>query len=118
MNCPGKDLSILITDDSEIHELNKTYRGVDRPTDVLAFPQSEDVPSPTPSSSLLGDVVISYETAARQAVEQNHSLGKEIFILLAHGIIHLLGYDHETSEKDREFTERKVEELCGLVLGG
>lgn len=116
LNCPAKDLSVLLTDDSEIHQLNREYRGVDRPTDVLSFSQQEgEFPSIAPD--LLGDVVISLETAKKQAVEQGHSLEEELFILLAHGILHLLGYDHETSRKDRAFTEKKIKELRALILG-
>lgn len=106
----------MLTDDSEIHQLNKKYRGVDRPTDVLSFSQQEGE-FPSVVSNFLGDVVISYETATRQAKEENHSLYRELFILLSHGILHLLGYDHETSEKDRRFTEKKIKELCALHCG-
>lgn len=105
----------MLTDDKEIHILNKNYRGVDRPTDVLSFSQQEEG-TPQPASRLLGDVVISLETAARQAALRKHSLQKELFILLAHGILHLLGYDHETSRKDRIFTEKKTEELCRVLF--
>ena len=105
----------MLTDDAEIHALNKKYRGVDRPTDVLSFPQQEEG-TPQPAGRLLGDVAISLETAARQAILRKHSLHRETFILLAHGIIHLLGYDHETSRKDRIFTEKKTEELCRILF--
>lgn len=103
-----------MTDDSEIHQLNREYRGVDRPTDVLSFSQQEGgFPSVAPD--LLGDVVISVDAAKKQAGEQGHSLEEELFILLAHGILHLLGYDHETSRKDRAFTEKKIKELRALI---
>ncbi|MEK7845535.1 MAG: rRNA maturation RNase YbeY [Nitrospinota bacterium] len=97
------EISILFVDDEGIRVLNKNYRGKDRATDVLSFSQLEEVKNSklqTPNSELLlGDVVISLETAKRQAKERGHSFEKEVFILLTHGIFHLLGYDHEKSRK-------------------
>jgi len=90
-------VSILLTDDSEIHRLNKLYRNVDRPTDVLAFAMREGEDGEL-NSEILGDVVISLTTAERQADEYEHSLEEELSLLVSHGILHLLGYDHE--EKD------------------
>src|SRR5688572_12775303 len=93
---PGDEaeLSVVFCDDAFIQALNREYRGYDRPTDVLSFPQE-----PTPAGTeLLGDVVISVETAQRQAREQGHALGHEVAWLLCHGVLHLLGYDDETDE--------------------
>ncbi|RLJ70909.1 putative rRNA maturation factor [Hydrogenivirga caldilitoris] len=101
------ELSILITTDEEIRELNKAYRGKDEPTDVLSFPIGEKVGD----RLILGDVVISLDTANRQALEWGCGLDEEVERLLAHGIIHLLGYDHELGgEEERKFKalEEKV----------
>lgn len=84
---------MVLTDDSEIQELNRSFRQKDRPTDVLSFPANEK-DDPFPSTSL-GDVVISVDTARRQANEYGVLFEEEITRLLLHGILHLLGYDHE-----------------------
>lgn len=93
------ELSITLTDDEEITRLNKQYRNLDRPTDVLSFAMDEGMETPAPDdpdySPLIGDVIISIPTAQRQAEEMGHSLAKEIMVLLVHGILHLFGYDHD-----------------------
>lgn len=98
------ELSILLTDDPFIRTLNATHRGKDKPTDVLAFPllsgEEEGAAPPLPGQALLGDVVISLDTAERQARQRKHALIDEVAFLLAHGILHLLGYDHETDEDE------------------
>lgn len=87
------ELSILLTDDARIQELNSEYRGKDAPTDVLSFGQMEGEPfaSPVP---MLGDLVISLETAQRQADAMGHPLAAEVRVLMVHGVLHLLGHDH------------------------
>jgi probable rRNA maturation factor len=88
------ELSLIITDDAEIHELNLQYRGKDRPTDVLSFPMIE----PTgfaDDATMLGDIVISLETAQQQADEADIPLSRELAFLFIHGFLHLLGFDHE-----------------------
>lgn len=105
------EVSIVLTDDAHIHELNRDYRGVDRPTDVLAFSQLEGREFPSDSALVtLGDVVISVETAARQAGEHGHSLQDELDLLTVHGILHLLGYDDQTEEEAEEMRrhERRI----------
>lgn len=93
------ELSILLTGDTEIHDLNLRYRDKDKPTDVLSFPQdAEDEIEGLPK--ILGDVVISVETTERQAAEKGHSFDRELTVLLIHGILHLIGYDHERGRKD------------------
>ncbi len=92
------ELSILITDDREIRSLNRTYRAADRPTDVLSFSQL-DGEGPVTAPQLLGDVVISWETAQRQALEVEHSVLIEMKRLLVHGVLHLLGFDHEKGKE-------------------
>lgn len=108
------EVSILFTDDDEIHSLNKTYRGIDRPTDVLSFSQTEgDFGDIEPD--MLGDVVISIDTAGRQAREKGHSIERELDILLIHGILHLAGYDHENDEKEAEKMEAMEEEILAMI---
>jgi len=100
LDLKGVELSIYITDDLEIQELNKVYRGKDGPTDVLSFPLNEIFNG----YKILGDIVISQDTAERQAKELGHTLEEEVRRLLVHGIIHLLGYDHEkSSEEEKKF---------------
>jgi probable rRNA maturation factor len=94
------ELSILLTGDSQIAVLNRVYRKKNRPTDVLAFAQREGEHGDR-SGALLGDVVLSVETAKRQAQARGATLASELTMLLAHGLLHLLGWDHETPSKDR-----------------
>ena len=97
------DISVTVTDNVHIHELNREYRGVDRPTDVLSFPMysftDDDMPEEGPAPIVLGDIVISAERAKEQAVEYGHSFQREISFLTVHSVLHLLGYDHEVSEE-------------------
>ncbi len=95
-NIANKEVSVLLTDDTRITELNRDYRGCDSPTDVLAFSQLDGENSDALNSDILGDVVISLETAERQTRESNHSLENEVMLLTVHGVLHLLGYDHQT----------------------
>jgi probable rRNA maturation factor len=104
----------VITDNDHIQQLNKTYRRVNKPTNVLAFPMQEgrfaDI---TPG--LLGDVVISCETAQQEADEVNISLLERISQLLIHGILHLMGFDHEKSREDARKMEDKSLELLRKI---
>jgi len=92
----GAELTVSLVDDAEIHVLNREYRGKDRPTDVLAFAMREGK-RVSGDQSILGDVVISLDTAARQARRRRAPLADEVRTLLIHGMLHLLGYDHEGS---------------------
>lgn len=85
----GEQLSLTLCDDDMIRDLNSEWRSVDRPTDVLSFPMDDE--------QLLGDLVVSVETASRQAIDRSHTLRDELRILMVHGLLHLLGYDHEES---------------------
>lgn len=107
------ELSILLTDDDQIHILNRDYRQKDRPTDVLAFAMREGERGEL-AGDVLGDVVISLETAERQAHAQGHSLREEAVFLLGHGLLHLLGWDHETKAKDRAM-RLETERLCAAA---
>ena len=111
------EISILFIDDMEMRILNKRYRGKDKTTDVLSFPQISDFKSAIRNPQfaiLLGDVVISLETAKRQAKESGHPFNREVIILLTHGILHLLGYDHEGDKKKAVEMRRKEKELMSL----
>lgn len=94
------EISVLLTDDAEMTILNSEYRGIDAPTDVLAFAMREGEDNQAVHPMLLGDVVISLETAARQAAAAKHSLETEVAFLSVHGVLHLLGYEHETPEEE------------------
>lgn len=86
-------VAVLVTDDAGIQRLNRDYRGVDRPTDVLSFPSAEGVSVPA-DGDFLGDIAISLERAKEQAAEYGHTLKRELSFLAVHGTLHLLGYDH------------------------
>lgn len=109
MECEKAELSILVTDDDEIRKLNRDWLGKDRATDVMAWSQLEGPPAPT---SFLGDIVISIETAERNAAERGHSLDRELNRLIAHGVLHLLGHDHVRggvrARKMREAEDRLI----------
>jgi probable rRNA maturation factor len=112
--CQSCDLSVLIVDDARMQRLNARYRGIDRPTDVLAFAMRE-APFAHLHPQVLGDVVISAETALRQARARQHSLAEELTHLLIHGTLHLLGYDHEVSPADARLMRAKERELWRLA---
>ena len=103
------ELSVALIGDEEMHALNARYRGVDRPTDVLAFALREGEAAKL-QPDLLGDVIISLDTAARQANARGIAPADEVRTLLAHGILHLLGYDHERSpaEARRMFGKQRA----------
>lgn len=100
LRLPNAELSILLCDDATIHGLNRDYRGKDRPTDVLAFAMREGEGGAL-HPEVLGDVVISVDTTRRQARERGVTIVAEATFLLAHGLLHLLGYDHRTEAEHR-----------------
>ncbi len=106
------ELGLFITDDEGIRGLNRRYRGVDEPTDVLAF--GGDVEGFVSPALHLGDIVISYPRAESQAQERGHSVAQEMDLLFLHGLLHLLGYDDETPEKRVRMWARQ-EELLGSL---
>ena len=114
MGCDAHEISIVITDNDQIQQLNKTYRRVDKPTNVLAFPMQEGRFSDI-TPGLLGDVVISCETAQQEADSANISLLERMSQLLIHGILHLMGFDHETSQRDAQKMENKSLELLRKI---
>jgi len=108
------EIDCLITDDSFIRVLNKNHRGIDEPTDVLSFAfhdrisaQEMDFPQTPDSATSLGSIVVSYERAAYQASKQAHSVGEEMMLLLTHGVLHLLGYDHIVKSDARKMRARE-----------
>jgi len=109
------EISVLFTDDIFIRSLNNKYRGIDKPTDVLSFSLQEGaVKSPeVESDKLLGDIIISVETAQRQADNLNHSMEKELAVLLIHGLLHLSGYEHE-EDKDYKIMREKESEILKM----
>ncbi|HHT47689.1 MAG TPA: rRNA maturation RNase YbeY [Firmicutes bacterium] len=110
---PGAEVGVTLTDEETIHQLNREYRGIDAPTDVLSFALDEGETKPDGAADLppellyadsppelLGDIVICLPYARRQAAEYGHSFTRELLYLTVHGLLHLLGYDHQT-ESDR-----------------
>ncbi len=103
---PQGEVSIVLVDNSHIHELNLTYREKDSPTDVLAF-NLQDGCTDSGDDTLLGDVVISLEKAAEQGNALGHSLKREVAFLAVHGILHLLDYDHDSDAAEQEMKEKQ-----------
>jgi probable rRNA maturation factor len=125
MQVPARcELSIALVDDEEIHCLNREYRGIDRSTDVLSFAQQETLDAQvvplraetTTLPMLLGDVILSVETTHSQAYERGHSFEHELYVLLTHGILHLLGYDHVTDE-DADIMEGLEQQILQTIIG-
>lgn len=115
------EISISIVDDAEIQQINRQFRGIDRPTDVLSFPQltfaeGEKMERNENGEVMLGDIIISLERAKAQAEEYGHSLKREIAFLTAHSMLHLLGYDHMEPEEETEMFARQkaILEIAGI----
>lgn len=129
-NCPYEtEVNVLLTGNEEIHEANKEFRGIDRPTDVLSFPMVDyDFPSdfsyveenqesyinPETDELLLGDIMISVDKVYEQANEYGHSREREFAFLIAHSMLHLLGYDH-IDEEERKVMEEKQEAILDAL---
>ncbi len=114
LSVTNSELSILLTDDEEIKSLNSAFRKKDRATDVLSFPIDEIVGG----RKILGDVVISVDTAKKQARERGITLREEVTRLLVHGILHLLGYDHEKGGEEEKLFRRLEEMVCDRLGSG
>ena len=111
------EVSVTLVDNEEIHVLNREYRNVDRPTDVLSFPMDEERAGD--GVTILGDIVLSLEKCSSQAEEYGHSLERELAFLTVHSVLHLLGYDHETSEADeKEMFGLQDEIMKKIKIGG
>ena len=116
------ELGLVIASQERVQELNLSYLGRDEPTDVLAFSAMEEVGAksfvmPPDGVSHLGEVIISYPQAVAQAEEHQHSIKKEIAILIIHGVLHLLGYEHDKLELEREMRAREAE-ILSCIEGG
>jgi probable rRNA maturation factor len=114
---PEAALCIVITDDTEIQSLNRQFRGVDAPTDVLAFaddPTEQAFVASPDEPPYLGDMIISYPCARVQAATAGHPLGKELDLLTIHGVLHLLGHDHATSREKARMWARQEAILAAL----
>ena len=107
------EISVMLTDDSQIQKLNSDYRQTDKPTDVLAFAMREGIDGEL-HSELLGDVVISLATAKRQADENDYTLDAELARLTVHGVLHLLGYHHQTQDEEEIMFEIQKRILCTI----
>lgn len=117
----GWELSLLLCDDTFIRPLNEQWRGKDAPTDVLSFPQLEldgpiELDAPAADGTLLGDIVISVQTAERQGQEQGHGLDVELRVLVVHGLCHLLGHTHATDAQRAEMTALEARLLGAMGL--
>ena len=112
------EVSVLITDDATLHQLNRDYRNVDAPTDVLSFADDEESDSaptafvrPPDAPRYLGDLAISYERVVAQAADYGHSQARELAFLTVHGMLHLLGYDHERGAEDQAAMRAREETI-------
>ena len=132
VGCPYEaEVNLLLTENAQIHEMNKEFRGIDRATDVLSFPmidypepgtfdfleEEEDCFDPESGELMLGDIIISMDKVKEQAKAYGHSNTRELAFLVAHSMLHLMGYDHMV-EEERIVMERKQEEIlksCGYI---
>jgi len=112
------EVSVLVTDDATLHQLNRDYRNVDAPTDVLSFADDDDESDASPAfvrppdaPRYLGDLAISYERVIAQAAEYGHSRARELAFLTVHGILHLLGYDHERGDTEQAAMRAREEAI-------
>jgi len=113
------EVSVLLTDDEAVRVLNRDWRGKDKPTNVLSFPASDDdMPTAVALGAplLLGDIAVAFETLSREAREQEKPLADHFSHLLVHGMLHLLGFDHETDEQADEMEPLEIEILAGLGI--
>lgn len=110
------NLTIVLTDDKRMRELNRDYLGNDAPTDVLSFPASET--DPETGSPYLGDILISLPYAAKSAAQASHPLEAEVQLLVVHGVLHLLGHDHAKAREKVRMWKAQAEILESLGLGG
>jgi len=118
------EIGLVITSQERVQQLNRSYRGKDEPTDVLAFSAREEVDAgpphfvqPPDGVLHLGEVIIAYPQAVMQAEEQRHSVKREVAILTIHGVLHLLGYEHDKPELERQMKSRE-EAILGCIEGG
>jgi len=111
------EVSVALVSDARVRALNRTYRGFDCATDVLSFPAAAVVPIPGGSPSFLGDIAIAVGVATRQASAAGHSLATELRVLALHGLLHLVGYDHEQDDGEMATIETRLRARGGLSTG-
>lgn len=122
---PNAELTLVITNDEEVRELNRTYRGMDAPTDVLSFPTLDTTTPETPDlivaeaaaielANYLGDIVIAFPYSKRQAQRFDNSIQSELCLLAVHGTLHLLGYDHDTPDRESQMWAMQDQVLAAL----
>lgn len=116
LNIEEAIFNIILVDEEEIHELNKTYRGVDRKTDVITFALEDNKTFKNPEIRVLGDIYLCIPVAYVQADIYNHSKVREVCFLATHGILHLLGYDHMNEEDEREMFSLQEELLSAYEI--
>ena len=112
---PESELSIVLTDDARLQELNRAYLAIDAPTDVLSFPSTET--DPETGARYIGDILLSIPRARAQAEAAGHPLEAEVQLLVVHGVLHLLGYDHAETEDKARMWKAQAEVLEQLGLG-
>ena len=112
---PASELTIVLTDDARLKELNRDYLGIDAPTDVLSFPASET--DPETGAHYIGDILISIPRAKSQATAAGHPLESEVQLLVVHGVLHLLGHDHADAKEKSRMWKAQHEILAQLGLG-
>ena len=110
------EFSIIIVDDERIHEINKEYRGIDRPTDVISFALEDSEDIEIEGYRILGDIYISLDKAKKQAETYGHSFKRELCFLAVHGFLHLLGYDHMEKEEEKIMFSKQEEILNGFGI--
>lgn len=108
------EVSLLLCDDARIQELNREWRGLDKPTNVLSFPASD--PSKLAQSPLLGDIAIAFETVERESLEEQKSFSAHVSHMVVHGFLHLIGYDHETDREAEEMEDVERRALARLGI--
>ena len=116
LNLENVEFNIIFVDNEKIREINKQYRGIDRPTDVISFAYNDDETDTAYAGDEIGDIFICLDRAAEQAVEYEHSLEREVGFLAVHGYLHLKGYDHMTKEEEKVMFKKQEEILDAYGL--
>lgn len=112
---PPSEISVVLSDDEHIRELNKHHRNMDKPTNVLSFPAAR-MKAPAGAPRFLGDIVLAFETVEREAREEEKPIENHISHLVVHGVLHLLGYDHEDEDEAELMERRERQILSGLGI--
>lgn len=110
------ELSLCLSDDAEVQALNRQFRGHDRPTNVLSFPGDSDLSDPDAPPALLGDVVLAHGVVFKEAREQGKSTADHVCHLTVHGVLHILGYDHESDDEAEVMEAAEIEILSGMGI--